>query len=265
MNCKRLLLNVIGLVAFFPASIEACSLCVSALADRVLPPIELWALVSIGLYLSASILRTYSGLKIWGIPSIGYAALVVAGAFISAGAVFGLGLVVLLLIPIIILVFNTFLKKSADFGKYNWLFKGYGFLFIVVFLSMIALTIHAQSTRTLADYIIKWSSTTPGHFELKKICNEAEKGLPVLRKVIREAPPENVSLALETIAKYGEPGIDIPILIDMLKRTDKKSGSYEKIESALSQLSGLNPPRGTPYNIWRELWQRQSESVKSMK
>lgn len=77
----------------------ACSICITALADSVLPPIGLWVLLAMSWFVAGGAVRTFTQIRLpWQPPLLG-SILLAIGLWVFGAALIGLFVVLLLFVP----------------------------------------------------------------------------------------------------------------------------------------------------------------------
>ena len=269
MKSPPQMLGLVAVVAAAPRSAEGCSVCVTALADYVLPPIVVWSLFCVVWFLTtASIVPRATG-RPWFMPPIGTAFLVVVGAaLIGAGLLGPIPLLALGLSPLVVSVRS--LRRSPPVEWQGRLLRrlrvnaiaGFAVLFVLT-----ATAVFTLSTRSTAEYALKWQSAGPAHAVVRDLAKSGPDSLPQLRVVVQKARPWMASEAAEGLAVFGDPAVDVPLLIDALgrARSDDSTGyAAERIRSALRRLSGLDLPDDAPVEEWRSAWRARSRETPSL-
>ena len=175
MKRKALLSLSLAFSLLAPSSVEACSICMTAIADFLLPPILVWAAVAILLFLIASFVSGFTRSKVPGISSFGYALLVALG-FLVVGAMFlGLGTPVLLLIPVILMTAKTLRMRIGNGARPSVPHLWFAYANLAVLTCLVAFFGHAHIVRPPADFILKWRGTGPGGAALNRLQQQRAK------------------------------------------------------------------------------------------
>jgi hypothetical protein len=241
--------------------VEACGICVTALFDRIIPPILLWCLFAIIWFLAVSIIVTIHGNKIGGIPSLVKAMLFVLFLVIIGSMLIGPIGVLLLLTPYPVIVWKAFKKNDRTLGKRvkNSL-KIITVISLIAFMGLIFYRAYIFRVRTPSEYILEWESTAPSRMYLKGLTKRGPEYLPYLREVIERGNISSVAIAVEGLADFGQSDIDVPILIQTLGRY-QGNASFNKYSkrfgTALRKLSGIDLPDTTSYREWRDNWEKR--------
>jgi hypothetical protein len=233
----------------------------TALADLVLPPIMLWVGGSAVLYLLVSLIGTLTKTKLPGIPPIGYALLVVAGAFLIGAMFLGLGLIVLLIGPVLAFVIGVLRKRGDRESQVSRVEAGLAFVIGICMVVLVASAIYGHVTRTPADYVLKWRGSGPARGALTRLCAAGTGSLPQLRRIAIDGYPTFAAQAADAIGRIGEKETDVPVLIQTLEKVDGDAYATPIIEQALKKLSGIDLPEGSRPDEWRRQW--EEEFVKS--
>ncbi len=228
-------------------------------ADYFLPPIMLWCGFTMGWFLVLSMLSAAHGKKIEGIPSLVFAMLLILVAVIFGAASIGPGGILLLLLPFPFVLRQAFSKKpEGDSDKLFFLM-----LRIVMVISIICLcgltlnSIHIRNVRTASEYILKWGGHLPTSRNLlKELIKNGRQSLPELRKILQKSKRiYYVTDAAEVIAMFGQPDIDMPLLLNAMAKC-KDDKCRNKLASALRKLSGIDLPDDTSPKVWRKTWKQ---------
>lgn len=258
---------VILIFCILETSLGACSICATAAADLLFTPIYIWVLFSMGWYLLNSILITVYKAKVWGIPTIAWALLAIIILLFSGAGLLGLGLPLLLLIPLCMISIKVFLGKTdsnrnGNFVRAQKILGGIGLLGLIV-LSIVS--IYINTTRTPAEYFLQWKGTGPGRLTLERIIRKREAGLADLRDIVRESSREETALMQidKLFKKSNQPDKDVRYLIKLLDIMQKGYGidNAMSIEGVLRSLSGLNLKPGTPALDWQKAWEVKEKSA----
>jgi len=246
-----------------PASADACSMCVTASADKILPPVETWALWLTILFLLISLIGSITGERLSGIPSFLRAFIVVSVLLLAGAGFLGIWFMVVLALPLMIFctgVLRTHLRSQER--RFHVLKVSLAFVVIAVFIGLGGLTAHVHLTRTPAEYAIKWAHTAPGRLTMEALKGEGRSALPQFRRIAAEIEPRRSGVASDVIARYGDPERDVPLLIDVLRRDGGESLASRDIEAALTRLTGLTLPPGSNYVQWSNAWKKSGNPFK---
>jgi hypothetical protein len=233
--------------------------------DQLLTPIYAWFLFSLGWYLLESILITVFKKKVWGIPHIGWAlVIIIAFTFLGGGKV-GLGIMILLLIPECRISIASFFKKAYDiYGKKfviaQRILGGIGCLGLLI---LIAFNIYININRTPAEFFLRWNGTTPGIVKLRQIIEKKEDALPGLKLIIQQCDTIWLNSIVKYILNKSQSEKDVLYLISVLDIFQEKGYSYEarQIELRLRSLSGLNLKTDIPASNWKKAWEERKKKV----
>lgn len=230
------------------------------MADYLLPPIFAWVVVSIALFVAASLVSTWTGARYPGIPSIGRALLIVAALLVAGAAFLGLGLVVLLVVPVIILTLRVVRQPRNDQTQCNrwslWLARGNTAALIL----LVVFSLFSRIERTTADYVLQWQLTGPGSAMLGRLCSRGPEALSDLRVIAVNAHPTSAARVAPAIARFGMPVRDVPVLIESYAHAVGDSYAEPIIEKALRELSGIDLPQGSTPQEWSKHWKAARNS-----
>ena len=99
---------------------------------------------------------------------------------------------------------------------------------------------------------LKYEYSGPAKMACERLVYNAPAQLNEIREVISKAKNSHVvAIASEGIGNHGDPGRDVPLLIDAYARI---YGEYEdeKVELALSKLTGLSLPEDSSPSAWKK-------------
>jgi hypothetical protein len=158
----------------------------------------------------------------------------------------------LLNLPGIILVFKAFLPNKSIPKKEKRNLKILSVAGIACLSFLIAVTVNIRRERTDADFILKYEYSGPAKMACERLVYNAPAQLNEIREIVSKAKNSRVvAIASEGIGNHGDPGRDVPLLIDAYARI---YGEYEdeKVELALSKLTGLNLPEDSSPSDWKK-------------
>jgi len=239
----------------------ACGSCMYIHFDRILPPILWWVILSVSWYFSLSIYAFIKKTKIWGVYGPVWGLTLFFFLFVTSFMIFGPIFLLLLILPGIVLSLKVFLlSKSIKIKeKRNLRVVSAVGISCLTFLITISANIHRE--RTDADFILKYENSGLGEMFCKRLADQTPVKLKDLRKIVLKGNNRQlVAIACEGIATHGDPVRDVPLLIKAYERIFG-ADEDEKVESALSKLTGLNLPEGSSPDIWKE--QLTAESQKT--
>ena len=254
---------IFGLTVWLlPIPAYADSFDATASADWLLPPIETWALWLTLIFLLISLIGSLTRARLSGIPSFTRAFIVVIVLFLTGAGLIGLWLMVVLALPLIIYCVGVFKAHLRSEVRRFDLFKVLALAVVACFMVLGALSIHTRLTRTSTDYAIKWAHTAPGRLTMEAMAAEGRSALPQFRRIAAEVKPRNSGVAIDVIARFGDPEQDVSILIDVLRRAEGETFSVRDIEAALTKLTGLGLPPGSNYVRWHNAWKKKRTPVR---
>ena len=124
---------------------------------------------------------------------------------------------------------------------------------------LITITASIRHERTEADFILKYENFGPGKMALERLISQTPAQLNDLREIVLKGKNgQTVAKASEGIAAYGDPLQDAPLLFSIYEKIYGNDGD-KKIELALSKLTGLSLPEGSPPEEWRRSWNLDTE------
>lgn len=233
--------------------VEACSQCIYALYDRLLPPTSIWVVFSIVWPVSLSIFAKATKIRIWGATTPLKTILFIL-AFLILSMLTGPIFLFLLLIPCAVSIFQTYFINMNLKDSQRKKLRIFSLVWIICFLGIITNSIFIHYTRTPSTYILQWSNTYFGRRLLEGICRGGPKYLEDLRVIIRKGDLRSVAMASKGIVSYGNPENDVPLLITAFQRfhQDASFSSYRELfENNLSKITGLNLPEGSSPEMWK--------------
>jgi hypothetical protein len=121
------------------------------------------------------------------------------------------------------------------------------------------MTATIQNMRTEADFILKYENSGPATTALKRLTGQTPGQLNHLREIaLKGKNSQIVATACEGIATHGDPFQDVYLLLNVYQRN---YGKYEddKIELALSKLTGLALPEDSPPEEWKRKWDLKTD------
>ena len=241
----------------------ACGSCMYIHFDRILPPIFWWVILSVSWYFSLSIYAFITKTKIWGVYGPVWGLILFFFLLVTSFMFFGPIFLLLLILPGVVLSFKVFfLSKSIDIKEKRSLrvVSAIG-ISCLTFLITVSANIHRE--RTDADFILKYENSGPGKTLCKRLAHQTPAKLKDLREVVLKGNNSQlVAIACEGIATHGDSVRDVPLLIKAYERIFG-ADEGEKVESALSKLTGLSLPEGSSPDAWKE--QLIAESQKTNK
>lgn len=255
---KNMSLLVCALLLLFaaPAALGACSVCAVAAADLVLPPILLWVLLAVVLFLGMSILLTWFKARCRWLPQIPLAlGLVFAIIVGSTILMVGFEMLVLLLVPVGLTAFTAWRQPPSLWPpRLVRALRQTSIAAGVVLGGMILLTVYIHWRRTPVEYILRWPTTAPAHMKIKELVHQGPTGLPALRVLLKRGGEMTVQQIANQLGRVGEPRVDVPLLIDALGRHCNTYHCREAICNALKSLTRLGLDENRSPTEWRAAW-----------
>jgi hypothetical protein len=244
---KRALHTLLLLLVFCPSA-AACGICVSAMADAVLPPIHWWATIGAVWFLATAAATAVFRTRLPAFPRPLVAFLIPPALFL-ASSVWGTGPFVLL-IPVSLVVFGIALfTPRAEFDR-----RGLRLSIIVLGICGIAAVIvmafwsyEIRTTRTRVDYLLRWSGTVPERRILHNMTEEDPEPLDEYRSLYERAGLVAAAFVAERIGEIGDPAKDIPLLesrLDDFRAEDWAEFYLEDVENAVESLESRTGAAG---------------------
>ena len=257
---KTVLLSFITGVIFGSASEAlACGSCGYILFDRVLPPMLGWVALPVLWSFALSIYSASTGAEIWGSCRPVSWLILVFILFITSIMFTGPLFLLFLMLPGIILSIKVFLPFKSYNNKVKKELRIISAAGITAFISLIIMTAIIQNIRTEADFILKYENSGPAKMALKRLTGQTPGQLNHLREIVLKGKNSQiVATACEGIATHGDPFQDVPLLLNVYQKNYGKDDD-EKIESALSKLTGLALPEGSLPEEWKRNWNLKAD------
>ena len=187
-NRKAALVSFLfGILCLFDVNeAGACSVCVTAMLDNILPPIGIWCLFSVIWFLSASVIVTVHNSSISGIPKL-LPAILTTLISVVASLIIGPFFLLLLLLPCLfstIVLFTELKKFRHRFAKHLKVVSSLGAL---CFLILIAYSGYIQFSRSDIDFALKWPYTYAGKTKFDKLYSKGSIGLEEIKEGFERA------------------------------------------------------------------------------
>ena len=245
-----------GALILTPTVCHACSVCVFAFVDRVLPPILYWCLAASVWFIVAAQAAAMDGIAI-GLPSPIASACIVVVVWVAAAAIVGPFAFVIPILWTAFSIRNAMGSRdstNANKGAFPKVFLG----IIGSILVLGASSIRTAHLRTNADFVIEWSGTGPALHMVRQMAERGPSGLEELRDVVRRGPASIAGAAAELLADHGDSTRDVPILINALERltagTTEKPFGIARFQDALHKLSGISLQSEATASDWAHAW-----------
>lgn len=239
-----------------PAS--ACSICVMAFFDYYLPPLFAWLLFPIAWFIFACHLSHKNKTRQWGLPTTGRAFLIGICMFVFAivtGLVHVVGL--FLLIPPVVLAINCVNpKKRTQWSKQekrkNCIVSLIGTL---SFVALISATCYILSTRTKMAYLEQWGTSGMGRTLVGNMQKNPDDNVDKIRAILLNDKIKSYvgDRLARTLGRHGDPVIDFPVLLHVLKRT----GGDPDVHDALETLTGIELPNEATAKEWETAFEKK--------
>lgn len=220
--------------------VKACSLCVIAAMDKLLPPIYVWCLISIFWFLLSSLISSIYKVKMFYIPKFIGAIGVIIVCMLLTFAFLG----PLTILPLAITPAMAFFSSFAKTNKGNWKNNPYYSIQILGFAATIAITLTSYQTyqiyrnRTVAQYVVQWTGTGISSGMLEQLKEKEPTSLDDYRYILEHGRGYQLIFVAERIAIIGDPENDSKILEKTIERLDKTSDAdiTPKIKKSLQDL-----------------------------
>ena len=241
-NMKYLLKIVVILIiiTFSATEVEGCTACVTAMMDKILPPIFTWCLIAISWFLLSSLISSIYKVKIFYVPKFIGAIGVIIVCMVLAGAFPG----PLTILPLAITPAMAFFSSFAKTNKGNWKNNPYYSIQILGFAATIAITLTSYQTyqiyqnRTVAQYIVQWPGTGISSGMLKQLKEKEPATLADYRYILEHGRGYQLIFVAERIAIIGDLENDSKILEKTIERLEKTSDAdlTPQIKKSLQDL-----------------------------
>lgn len=264
MKSAVLSLFFIGLILGSAIEALACGACIYIHFERILPPIMGWVTLSVMWSFSLSIYSTITGTKIRGVCRPVSWLILFLILFFTSLMFIGPIFLLFLIFPGIISAINEFLPDKSVNSEVKRGLRIISAAGIAGLLILITMTAHIKHERTEADFILKHENSWPAKMALKQLIEQTPAQLNDLREIaLKGKNPRIVAMASEGIATHGDPLQDVLLL---LKVYEKNFGNDddEKIELALSKLTGLTLPEGSLPEEWKRNWDLREDKDHTM-
>lgn len=194
INQKKIIRScfIAGVCFFHVNEAWACSVCVAAMLDYILPPIGIWCLFSVLWFLVASAIVTFHGTAISGIPKL-LPAILIAGICVIGSLFIGPFFLLLLLLPClisVITIFNKTKKFDHSFVKYFKAVSAFGLLSLAV---LIVISVYIHTARSELEFILKWPNTYIGIAKLEDLSNKNPQALKDLRVKLKAGDKQRIA------------------------------------------------------------------------
>ena len=250
------------LISFLSGSaseVLACGSCMYIHFDRILPPVVGWVALSVIWSFSLSICSAITGIEIWGVYKPVSWLILVSILFITSFMFIGPLFLLFLIFPGIIFSVKAFLPDKSMNAKVKRELRVISAAGITALMILIAMTANIKHERTEADFILKHENSGPARMALKQLIGKTPAQLNDLREVVLKGKNgQTVAKASEGIAAHGDPVRDVPLLLNVYEKIYGNDGD-EKIELALSKLTGLSLPEGSPPEEWKRNWNLKAD------
>lgn len=229
------------LIIFSVVEVQACSVCVTAFMDRVLPPIQIWCLISLSWFLLTSLISSVFKIKIFGVPKIIMALVLVFGCMVIGAGFLG----PFIILPLAITPAIAFIRSFPQTNKGKWSQSAWYSVQIVGFIATIGILLTAYQTgkiyrtRTLGQYIVKWSLTGPSLSACEQLVRQEPASLTDYRYILENGKDHVLVFAGERIAAIGDPEEDSKRLTQTIERVRNITNTYSIVQSLEKSLQDL--------------------------
>ncbi|MGD8543185.1 MAG: hypothetical protein PVI39_12900 [Desulfobacteraceae bacterium] len=264
MKNTVLLLLFIGLILGSAIEALACGACMYIHFDRILPPIMGWVALSVMWSFSLSIYSAITGTKIRGVCRPVSWLILFLILFFTSFMFIGPIFLLILIFPGIISAINELLPDKSVNSEVKRGLRIISAAGIAGLLILITMTVNIKHERTEADFILKNENSWPAKMALNRLIEQTPAQLNDLREIaLKGKNTRTVAIASEGIATHGDPFQDVPLLLNVYEKNFGNDDD-EKIESALSKLTGLTLPEGSPPAEWTRNWNLRADEDHTM-
>lgn len=237
----RVSVIVIVIILSSTTQTQACSMCVWAAADKVIPPVRIWCLISMAWFLLNSLIFSLYRVRVSIVPNILIAIVLVFAAILLGGAFLGpLPLLLLGIIPAIV-----FLRSFPQTNDGKWTKNLYytvqiiGVIATIVMLGTSYKTYQIYKTRTPAQYIIQWRGTGPSLGTFEQLKRNEPASLTDYRYILEHGDGYILRDVAERVAIIGDLENDSKLIKKAIERIRNTPDSFSVIESLEKSLQDL--------------------------
>lgn len=238
-----------------PATSFACGTCAEAQFWALFPPLVIWQHIGVVWFLTLATLKTIFGSKVWGIPNLFTAIVLILAAYLFSTVSVG----PLAILPFLLLsgIGWIDLAKSAtaptQMKRISHIFAGIALVFV---FGTVLSEIVQPTARKPVDRIIARPYTPVASEAFADLQKEEPHSIPDYRRIIIEGRGSAIGRAASRLAIMGDPVVDVPSLIQALQsdRLDRIDGD---LRLALEKMSGMELSREATAEEWRIAWERK--------
>ena len=206
-----------------------------------------------------SIYSANTGIEIWGVYKPVAWIILVSILFITSFMYTGPIFLLFLILPGIIFSLKAFLPNKSMNNRVKKELRIISAVGITALMILISMTANIKHERTEADFILRHENLGPARTALKKLIGQTPAPLSDLREIVLKGKNIHiVAIACEGIAAQGDSVQDVPLLLNAYEK-NYGNDDDKKIESALSKLTGLVLPEGSPPEEWKRNWNLKAD------
>lgn len=191
-------------LTFLATDVLACSMCITALADSILPPIFLWVLIATTWFISNAVVSSAAGITLKWYPTLVLSIAIVVILFCLAGGFFGMGVMLVMFVPAAAAFVQSLspgLRKDIpDSKKIFWI----GIFHLIGVAVASVLMIHTHLTRTPEKFIIQWDGTSIASIKFDELKAKGPQALAALRYIKENGGKGLAAEAAESIKEIEE-------------------------------------------------------------
>lgn len=232
---------ILGLLLVNSPIAWGCGICVSAMADAVLPPIYWWAALAMLWFLASAFVSRVFQTRLPSFPRFRDAILIALVSLLLSASVLGAPLLLLLIpasaIPFGMAPFSG--REPFDRWGFRLSIIGVGICAIVAVIMMASWSHRIRTTRSRPDFLLQWSGTGSERKILHRMTKEDPEPLDEYRYLYQHAGLVTASFVAKRIGEIGDPERDIALLESRLidLQTDYGADMFlEDIEAAIASL-----------------------------
>lgn len=236
----------------FLGAMVSCSMCSTAIMDRLVPPALAWGVIGPTWMLLSGALGTIHRSRVPGNPRILISlALLVLGGYLAASSL-GTMVAVFFYIPPIRAFAAATWGASARYDNPNLRrdIRRLGFLATIAIVVTASVGVHTYLTRSDGEFVVRWGGTGPARTVLLGLDPQDPASLPDYRYVVEHGPRIHVCSAAARIAEIGDRS-DIDLLSKAIVPANRLGcepwnrnvlKSLERLKVRLQEADSGKPP-----------------------
>ncbi len=215
----------------------ACSMCSTAGADSLLPPIGLWCAIALGWMLSTTALGCWQKTRVPAHPGVVGTLVILVALVLIAGYGFGFGVGLFFFAAPAAAFAAAMIRSPEQYGctvlrrRVRWL----GACALIAVAIATTMAVKIRTTRTAGEYIVQWWGTVPARSALKELGGRPD-GLPDYRFILENGTEYAAVAVAKHVAELGEKA-DLIALRATEERADR-DGWTQSSRDALREATG---------------------------